>query len=399
MSERQIEMLWTCTSCGNKNLGRYDTCQACKNPKDGSEEWEMPSDTAAAPTVTDPKLLAMATAGANWRCGYCGSDQRNTDGTCKSCGGKKAEGRSLDEVQAPAPVPRQPRASRGPVVAAVLGGLVLSMGTCVGCVVWLGSPEEVEAKVGSVSWKHRVKVERWQVVDHEGFAEARPANANAIKSLGQREHHREQVLDHYETEHYTVKEQDGYRTESYTERVKCGETCTGRPKSCKETCKPNKNGFATCKTTCTGGGERCTTKYCSERRTKQVPRYKDVRKTRQVPRYRSEPRFAEFFAWKSWEWKPNRVVEAEGSTSEVRWPSEEEIDAGVRLEEGEAERSVREGTWEVTFVAAGEKGERRFPHPCKSLEEFQLYPLDSPHRLRLKASDQTVLAIDPGRDY
>ncbi|HEY3445337.1 MAG TPA: hypothetical protein VGK67_03190 [Myxococcales bacterium] len=411
MSERQIEMLWKCTSCGARNLGRHSVCPSCKNPKDGSEEWFMPDDTAAAPTVTDPALLALATAGAHWRCGFCGSDQRSDDGACKSCGASKKEGTSLDALDEPAAAVPDPaaRAASAPAaapprpkatprqMAIAFACMVLSCGGCGACIWHLGKPEILEARVASVAWEQRVKVDRWQVVGHEGFAEARPPQANGVKSLGPREHHREQVVDHYETEHYTVKEQDGTKTETYTERESCGETCTTSSKSCSEKCTPNKNGFATCKTTCSGGSRSCKTKYCDKRKTRQVTKYKDVRKSRQVPRYRSEPRYAEYFSWKAWEWKPNRVVKAAGAaTTDLRWPADEEINAGVRLEEGETERSAREACYRVDFVAPGKDGDRSFPHVCATPEEFLRYPVGSPHRLRVQG--QELVEIDPGRD-
>jgi hypothetical protein len=77
--ERIIEMTWRCSSCQRQNLGRHKSCQGCGNPKDASEEFEMPSDTALAPTVTDERLLRMATAGPDWRCRFCGGDQRRSD--------------------------------------------------------------------------------------------------------------------------------------------------------------------------------------------------------------------------------------------------------------------------------------------------------------------------------
>jgi ribosomal protein L37E len=45
---RQIEMTWTCSSCGQQNLGRHKTCQQCGDPKDKSEKYEIPKDTAGA---------------------------------------------------------------------------------------------------------------------------------------------------------------------------------------------------------------------------------------------------------------------------------------------------------------------------------------------------------------
>jgi hypothetical protein len=79
-------MTWRCSGCKRQNLGRYKSCQTCGNPKDASEEFEMPADTTLAPTVTDPTLLRMATAGPDWRCRFCGGDQRRSDQTCVSCG-------------------------------------------------------------------------------------------------------------------------------------------------------------------------------------------------------------------------------------------------------------------------------------------------------------------------
>ena len=75
-SVRHIEMTWRCSACAAKNLGRHKVCQGCNHPKDGSERYEMPEDPSRAVSVTDADLLRMATAGPDWRCAYCGSDQR-----------------------------------------------------------------------------------------------------------------------------------------------------------------------------------------------------------------------------------------------------------------------------------------------------------------------------------
>lgn len=424
--ERQIEMLWRCSSCGHKNLGRFGECQGCRNPKDGSEEWEMPPDTAAAPSVTDPELLRLALAGADWRCAFCGSDQRALDGACRSCGAKQADGKSLADPKAP-PVPLvTPAVDKavtragygclgflGLTTAAMLGAVLL----CLGGAVYLmfRTPwRDVDATVSQVRWEHRVVVERLAEKDFEGFAESKPAGARAVREVGQREHHREDVFDHMTTEHYTEQVPDGTRTEHYTEHVRdgvdhesttererCGEDCETEPKRCQEKCTSNKNGFATCKTTCTGGGRHCEPKYCDRTRTRDVPRYKDVDRTRQVPKYRdvdrtrqvpvyrSEPRFAPWYAWRALTWGPNRTVRAEGTTTETRWPSEAEVKAGVTLAPGEEERSSREATYDVTLSAGGSS----YDYVPSSLEDFQRFGVGSRHRLRLE--DGKLLAVDP----
>lgn len=353
MSSRQIEMTWRCSSCSEKNLGRFKVCQKCNNPKDGSEEYEMPEDPSKAASVTEASLLLMASAGPDWRCAYCGSDQRRTDKGCASCGASALEGEEVpDAPPPPAAAPRRP-VPAGPtpdrrVLKLVAGGAVLALISCIGVGAVIGwnnnRPKDFEARVADVKWERTIAVERWQAVAHDGFKESITTDALEVKSLGQREHHQEQVFDHYETERYSVQVPDGYRTESYTERVSCGQDCTSSPKSCHESCKSNKNGFATCKTVCSGGGRSCTTKYCNERRTKQIPKTRSESRTRQVSKYRSEPRYAEAFSWVRWEWLPARTVRAAGTDVTCRWP-ESNLNKG--LGEGEKERETRRETYSV----------------------------------------------------
>jgi hypothetical protein len=190
--------------------------------------------------------------------------------------------------------------------------------------------------------------------DHEGFRETIPTGATEITSVGQKVHHQEQVLDHMETEHYTEQVPDGYRSESYTEQVSCGQDCTTTPKSCHEECTSKKNGFASCKQVCSGGGRSCKTRYCSESRTRQVPKTRTEYRTRQVPRYRSEPRYAEAFHYKTWDWAADRTVRAAGvEATGVHWP-----DSGARttgLPAGEQEREQRHARYTITLHYHGDE--------------------------------------------
>ncbi len=404
MSERQIEMLWPCSSCGHKNLGRFTECQGCRNPKDGSEELEMPSDTASAPSVEDPELLKLAKAGAHWRCAFCGSDQRAHDGKCLQCGAGQDTGKSLDELEpaasTPASPPTTPRVPSPPVPLSRYVGFGVAAAVLVAGamgVLWLlNRPDDLEAVVSTVAWEHRLSIEKYQLVPNEGFAETRPASAVDVASLGPRVHHHEDVFDHYETVHYTEEERDGYRSESYTEQESCGQTCTSRPKSCHESCKSNKNGFATCKTTCSGGGQSCSTKYCSRTRTRQVPKYRTVNKTRQEARTRSEPRYAEAFRWREWAWRFDRVVKASGRTTQVRWPTEAEVRQGAKLLPGEQERSTKEATYEVSLATTTEPESHTYTRPVATGAEFAGFAVGSLHVVRVK--DGQVLAVDPPRE-
>jgi hypothetical protein len=379
VSSRQIEMVWRCSSCGHKNLGRHKLCQRCGNPKDASEQYEMPGDTAAAETVTAPELLRIATSGPNWQCSFCGSHQRRFDGVCAQCGAGQSQGQDVAGVmtlpgQAGAAAPTgspwdpseeetlalvgKPRGRGLKLGAALAAMLTTVLGCCgLGGLLGGGDPSGVKThfvtRVTARSWERVVTVERYRYVAQEAFSEDIPADAAEQTSLGQRHHHNEQVLDGYDTEHYTVRVQDGYDTERYTERVACGQDCTDRPQHCREVCSPNGNGFATCRTECSGGGQSCSTRYCNESRTRQVQRYRDDPRTRQVPRYRTESRTAEWFRYRVWRWGQDRVLRAEGHGAEPpRWPGDEEVQLNVTLGEGERERERRSETFEVTLQGA-----------------------------------------------
>lgn len=356
-------------------------CQACGSPKDESEEYEMPADTASAATVTDPSLLRLARAGANWRCRYCGSDQRTLAGTCAQCGSAQAEGRSTAGV---APVaPAVVRVARPP-----LGTLLFVAGVCALLLVVAGSlvfssrggtrvrsqlgrgaaalapPFHFEtATVVAVRWKQSVTVERWQVTGGEGFEEAKPAEAFEVRPAGSRFHHKERVVAGYDTQSYTETVPDGYRTETYSAQESCGQDCTPRPQSCSEKCTPNKNGFASCKTVCSGGGQDCRTKYCNVTKTRQVPQTKTVTKTRQVPRYADVERSATWYTWKVWAWKVARTLEKSGSGTKPEWPGDAEVKLGKGLGPGERERENRRGDYRVELTAGATPRVLALPGP------------------------------------
>jgi hypothetical protein len=246
----------------------------------------------------------------------------------------------------------------------------------------------VPVTVRAVAWEHTVNVERYAIVGEQGFAPV-PGDAMDVKSLGDRHHHDEQVLDHYETEHYTERVQDGFTQESYTERVACGEDCYETPQSCSETCTDDGNGFATCTETCTGGGQSCTTRYCTETRYRDVPRYRDEQRSREVPVYRSEPRYAEYFAWNAWRWRWNRSEVARGDTTVTQWP---DGGLGVGLGPGEQERESLRATYEVVF---GSEDGQSWNWTPADLATFERYEVGSPHVLRF---DDGRMTVDPPPD-
>jgi hypothetical protein len=361
--QRQIEMSWVCSACGTSNLGRYQRCQNCNDPKDRSEKYVMPGDTAAAPTITDAALLKMAEAGKNWTCAYCGSHQRRLDGSCQQCGASIAQALAdIDKPEAQRKRPLWQRIKPWVKKHKIAVGVASAVLLIILIVMWSRREREYKAVVDGASWTQTISVERYQIWSRDGWRDSTPSGAFDVVSRGQQIHHYDSVLD-------------GYDTQYYTEQVACGQECRDVPESCHESCSDNGNGFATCTTRCTGGGQTCSTKYCSEQR------------SRQVPRYRQEPRYAEGIAYKIWDWGFHRKVDATGTDFKtLRWPTEEaRLGLGL-VDPREKERESRSGTYDVT-LRYDDKEKLRF---SVSLDELPKFENGTKHDLKIKG-DRVVV--------
>jgi hypothetical protein len=180
-----------------------------------------------------------------------------------------------------------------------------------------------------------------------------------------------------------VQVPDGYRTESYTARESCGQTCTTKPQSCRQSCSSKKNGFASCRQVCSGGGQSCTTKYCSVSKTRQVAKTRTDYRTRQVPKYRSEPRYAEGFAWRAWEWQHERTVVEKGTDiAAVKWPA----GALTAMGGGEQEREKRKSNYVVSLDYDGEQLKFAVPDAVTAAR----FTNGSPHEIHKERDDWMV---------
>lgn len=408
MAERRIELTWVCTSCEERNLGRFKVCQRCGNPKDASEHFEMPGDTRAAASVTDPALLAAARAGADWRCPFCRADNRALEAACVQCGAARGTtpanalpaARAGSAVARPASIGGAPR--RAPpwwFWAIALGPLAVGVPCLVGLLFFAARPTAeitapyeppgpvvLGARVETRSWEAvRVAVRR-RLVPGEGFAEARPADAIDVVQDGMRHHHDDQVPDGTTTETYTedVPYQD---TETYTEMVPCGEDCTPIPQSCHEECTDDGNGFATCHDVCSGGGQTCTPRTCPETRTRMVTRTRPETRTREVPRFRAVPVDAAWFHWRSWAWVEDRRAEHRGTIEEPTRPADEELGPGTPLGDGEEERIDMRESCSVTL--RDERGGAETIVP-ESLDALARYPIGRVLRVELDPYGQLI---------
>jgi hypothetical protein len=98
MGERIIELKWRCADCGRINLGRYKECpEGCGSPREKGEMLGMDGLDAddydasgynKAASVTDPALLALANAGADWFCSHCSAGNRGDGEKCSKCGSR-----------------------------------------------------------------------------------------------------------------------------------------------------------------------------------------------------------------------------------------------------------------------------------------------------------------------
>lgn len=420
--ERQIELSWRCGACAAVNRGRDLTCVTCgKGHED--EPWLMPDDPSLVPSVTDSDLLALALQGPNWRCRYCGGDQRRNDGGCAQCGADKvADGAE----RAPAAWPANER--RGALIAppehdhrrglSLGNGLVLAVAVAVGLValtlfalvlcgvaltrapastrttptpvVVTAAPGPtaliVEGTVREQRWRHEVVRLRSVLVEGEGFADQRPLDAVDVHPQGERQHHTERVQHGTTTERYTVEEPDGTRRIPYTEQERCGESCTERAPTCRQQCTSNRNGFATCKDVCSGGGRDCTPRYCSVTKYKEEPQTRTVTKTREVPRFVEEPRFAPWFRWRAPSWQREQAVVSEGTGADTRWP------ALPKAAVGRPTREERHGAYSVVLL--DDRAVER-THTLSTLAELQRFAPGRAVKLTLTPERSALLDVEP----
>lgn len=365
MTDRQIEMHWYCgvPSCQHDNRGRDLTCANCGKPRE-NEEYLMPSDTGNAPSVTDAKLLRQAQAGANWSCHYCRRSQRRLDGNCARCGAPAADAipatdnaeRSAMEFEQKA---EQLLSKRAALAAKVrshkkLGLIAVGVMAATLLLWWLFIPHEAHVTVSAVSWKHSVEIERYRVTSESGWYAA--SDAFDVRNEGRRFHH---------YDHRVI----GSHIEHYTARVACGEACEERPKLCHDVCTSNKNGYATCRESCTGGGKTCITKYCSEPRTRSVTDYQDF------------PIDQTWYSWKAWRWLHQRDVVLSGVTTETRWPSAAEKKIGDGLVGQEQER---EGASHAEYLVTYTNDKGHWEVKPRTEAEFRRRELNS--RWHIKVS-------------
>ena len=297
---------WDCTRCGHQNIsGRDKRCPACGDPREQHELDAMrPPDDAefTSAAISAPEELELASAGADWSCGYCGTNNPNTASDCQGCGGARQQASAMGkgglvgaEVAAPfpeprppppaaharqasAPTPRKPRFTRRQIVLGVLGLLVL--------LLWWGLRDREETGVVTrLQWTHTTELQRWQDTSTGGWGPIQdrtevPPRGGHGEIAGVR------VTGCYQKHSHDERYSCG--TESYqaTESYSCGS---------KEVCSNSNNGNGSFSRTCRQVSETCK---------------RNVTKTR--TKYCTRPIYREWCDYVTQQWAPQRSAEAAG---------------------------------------------------------------------------------------
>ena len=238
---------WDCPTCGTQGiLGRYRECNNCGAPRPEGVRFYLPEN---APNVTNTEQLAIAKAGADWICEYCGASNRTKEENCVECGAPKSNVQQAVREYNTENIPRSPQTPSSPKrksTSSIPTSLVRSsmsaakgkgrgyrwlLGTVaiavsfaaslvIGSAIFFFNPIAVEATVSGLSWERKVTIEKLTTVTESDWSV--PSSG---RLLSQREEIRryEKVLDRYETKTRQVSEKVKVGTETYT----CGKRDLG----------------------------------------------------------------------------------------------------------------------------------------------------------------------------
>lgn len=375
--KKRFEGRWKCLACTAVNRGLYKTCHNCGAAKENAKNY-APSEGERT-DINDPELLKLATAGPDWICPSCKTNNPNFAQHCTNCGDGKGGAKqrqthiydtanvpdSEDEAVADNPatvvtlpdvtpvsdysnvsvstennddIPLTPSytdtsvESHAPSSQAFWGetskpnrkvssstlqivGIGLVLAVIAGLVFFLTRSHEVTAQVSGFNWSRTIYIDRYVTTQESDWSI--PGGGRQL-SVQDKVHHYVEVFDHNEEEKYTVTIDDG------SEEYECG----------SETIDEG-NGFFTEET-----------KYCTRYLSHEETR------TRIVPVYRDEPVYKPWYTYEIDKWVPSRTVPTSGTSRTDPAP----FWAGITLDYsgqtiiGAERESNRTQTYTVSFT-------------------------------------------------
>ena len=225
-----VRLEWECPQCGTRNPGPQKACSNCGAPQPKKVEFEQP---AQEELVTDQAEIALAKAGPDVHCAFCGARNPAGAARCTQCGADlsaaeaRQSGRVLgahrDRPAAPVKCPncgalndanafkctncnaslRRPEpeaAAPQPISAAgkpasklwIIGLAAVAVLVCVGIGILVAlssmAREEVVGQVQSVSWTRTIQIEALQDVTREDWRDEIPADAKMGRCTQKRHH-------------------------------------------------------------------------------------------------------------------------------------------------------------------------------------------------------------------
>jgi ribosomal protein L32 len=281
---------WDCPSCGQKGiLGNVTSCPDCGSPRGEDVDFYLPED---ADDINEEKLLKESNSGVDWTCDYCGSDNKATQTSCRSCGSSRSKSvinRKVKEYEpekvprktekkkpeAPPPAPPRKKMSLGKKILLFFCFIILT-------VVFIMWPRTLKVEVVKHSWERTIEIDNNRLVTEENWS---IPSGGQLKNSFRALHHTDKVFDHYVNRTRTKSVVVG------SERYKCGSRSKG-------------NGYF-------------EDKYCTRNK------YANRTESYQEAIYRNVPVYKTKYTYTIYRWIKDHVINDKGTDKNVRWPKED----------------------------------------------------------------------------
>ncbi|NLF95368.1 MAG: hypothetical protein GX569_01435 [Candidatus Riflebacteria bacterium] len=89
MKTKIVEGYWICPKCNTRCRGSDQDCNNCGAVRTADVKFHLAKN---APAITDEKELALAKAGPDWICAFCGNTSPAGEENCTGCGSLRSDG-------------------------------------------------------------------------------------------------------------------------------------------------------------------------------------------------------------------------------------------------------------------------------------------------------------------
>ncbi|MBR0542470.1 MAG: zinc ribbon domain-containing protein [Clostridia bacterium] len=259
MSEK-VWTYWKCPSCGKIIRGDNRDCPNCGRPISADAKYLMPDNPEVVSAIADGSVLIkgetrvdekgivaeivpdeLASDKPNWKCVFCGFQNRFENTTCQSCGAGKEQakfdyfdsrpvmdednqkdyerrtGLAYEPVSEPEPVTEcnyvsEPESLLKRILNVLRDNVQIVAGVlAILFLIWLFTPITRTASVKGFEWERSITVEEYTLCHESDWS---VPSGGKVASQREEIHHYDSVFDHYETRTRQVAETvlDGYDT-------------------------------------------------------------------------------------------------------------------------------------------------------------------------------------------